>query len=275
MQSILKILLYLSVVLQLLAGCSTLQTQGPVSELSSLQYQRAGGALLALKELEDVDTLIKLDNNWLANHFETELRAQSMLGETYRFRKLKFIFSNQIILLETIVDIKDEEENAIAASLTGEIVLKYRESGLVWQPHFSQVQITSRNFTFANGSYSEAIPELTQSTLENLNKDIAQAVVQNDRNTIKLNPVPLGEIQVGASLPGFAELAATNTQSLRGVFMIAGSVVLIDSSVTSIALDLAFIPALSTCPADVTVSRAEFASDIDSREPARHFQGHE
>ncbi|MFC1701619.1 DUF2914 domain-containing protein [Pseudomonadota bacterium] len=267
MQNILKNIFYLSIVLKLLVACSTFQTQGPVSELDSLQNQRASGALLALQELEDVDTLIKLNNKWLANHFETELRAQSILGETYKFQKIKFTFLSQIITLDAIVDIKDENENTITASLTGDILLKYRENGLVWQPHFSQVQINSRNFTFANGSYSEAVPELTQTTLENLNKDIAQAVVQNNRNSIKLNPVPLGEIQIGASLPGFAEIAARNTQSLRGVFMIAGSAVLIESSVTSVALDLTFIPDLSTCPADVTVSRAEFTSKIDSREP--------
>jgi len=51
------------------------------------------------------------------------------------------------------------------------------------------------------------------------------------------------------------------------VFIIAGSAVLIDSTATSIALDMAFIPDLSTCPADVTVSRAEFVRDIESREP--------
>lgn len=49
--------------------------------------------------------------------------------------------------------------------------------------------------------------------------------------------------------------------------MLAGSAMLIDTSITTVALDLAFIPDLSTCPADVTVSRAAFASDIRSREP--------
>ena len=92
MQNILKNIFYLSIVLKLLVACSTLQTQGPVSELGSLQNQRASGALLALQELEDIDTLIKLNNKWLAKHFETEIRAQSILGETYKFHKIKFIF---------------------------------------------------------------------------------------------------------------------------------------------------------------------------------------
>jgi hypothetical protein len=42
---------------------------------------------------------------------------------------------------------------------------------------------------------------------------------------------------------------------------------LIDSTVTTIALDMSFIPKLAICQADVTVSRAEFVNDVKSREP--------
>jgi len=271
---ILKTLFCLVAGLQLVSACSVLQTQMPVTELASLQNQRAASENLALQELQDIDTLIRLDNRWLTKQFETELNAQATLGETYSFRKLKIKFTNQIITLESIVDILDENGYAISAALSGDIVLKYRGNGLEWHPRFSQLQITSKDFTFANVSYTEANPELTRATLQNLDTDLAQAVVENGRNTIPLNPVPLGEIQVGASLPGFTGSTARYTQSLRGVFMVTGGVVLVDSSITSIALDLAFIPDLSTCPADVTVSRAEFVRDVQSREPvgiARHM----
>jgi hypothetical protein len=260
--------------LQLVAGCSVLQNEKPVTELASLQNQRAINENLALQELQDIDTLLRLDNRWLAKQFETVLKAQASLGETYIFRKFKIKFINQIIVLETIVDIKDEFGFTINAALSGDIVLKYRGNGLEWHPRFSQLQITSKDFSFANVNYAEADEEFTRATLQNLETDLAQAVVENSRNTIPLNPVPLGEIQLGASLPGFAESMAQYTQSLRGVFMVVGGVVLVDSSVTSIALDLAFIPDLSTCPADVTVSRAEFVRDVESREPvgiARHM----
>ena len=50
--------------------------------------------------------------------------------------------------------------------------------------------------------------------------------------------------------------------------MVNGSAFLIDSSVTTIALDMSFIPKLAFCQADVTVSRAEFVNDVKSREPA-------
>jgi hypothetical protein len=227
-----------------------------------------------LRELQDIDTLIKLDNRWLAKQFETVLASQATQSEIYNFRNIGFNFINQFIILEAIVDVNDDAGNTISATLSGEIVLKYRGKGLEWHPRFSHLQVTSNDFSFANVSYTQADPEFTRAILQKLDSDLAQALIENGGNTIPLNPVPLGEIQVGASLPGFAESTASNTQSLRGVFMVAGSAVLVDPSITSIALDLSFIPDLSTCPADVTVSRAEFVHDVQSREPvgiARHM----
>ena len=269
----LTILFYVVAGLQFMVGCSVLQTEKRVTELASLQNQRAASENLALQEMQDIDTLIKLDNRWLAKQFETVLVTQATLSEIYNFRNIEIKFINQIIILEAIVDIKDDIGNTITATLWGDMVLKYRGKGLEWQPRFSQLKVTSKDFSFNNVSYTQADPEFTRATLQNLDTNLAQALVENGRNTIPLNPVPLGEIQVGASLPGFSESTASNTQSLRGVFMIAGSAVLIDSSITNIALDLSFIPDLSTCPADVTVSTAEFVHDVQSREPvgvARH-----
>ena len=258
---------YLIVGLHILVTCSMVPTQAPDNRVSSLQNQRAANAGLAVLALENIDTLIKLDNDWLTQQFAAVLKAQSALGGIYSFDTIKIVFTNQYISVRTVVDIKDDKGNTITAALSGDILLNYSGNGLEWRPRFNQLQISSKNFTFANISYTEPDAELTRTTLQNLNADLAQAVLENSSNTIPLNPVPLGTVQVGASLPGFAESSAETTQSLKGVFMIAGSAVMIDPSVTSIALDLAFIPDLSTCPADVTVSRAEFARDIESREP--------
>ncbi|MDX2416538.1 MAG: DUF2914 domain-containing protein [Xanthomonadales bacterium] len=264
---ILANLFYLIVGLHVLVTCTMVPTQAPDSRVSSLQNQRAANAGLAMLALENVDTLIKLDNDWLARQFTAVLKARSALDGIYSFDKTEIVFTNQYISLKTIVDIKDKNGNTITAALSGDIILNYSGNGLEWRPRFNQLQISSTNFTFDDSSYIEPDAELTRTTLQKLNADLAQAVLENSSNTIPLNPVPLGKVQVGASLPGFAESSAEATQSLRGVFMIAGSAVMIDSSVTSIALDLAFIPDLSTCPADVTVSRAEFAKTIESREP--------
>ena len=85
----LTVLLCLVTGLQLVTACSLLQTEMPVTELASLQNQRAASEYLALQELQDIDTLIRLDNRWLAKQFETVLKAQATLDETYKFRKFK------------------------------------------------------------------------------------------------------------------------------------------------------------------------------------------
>lgn len=258
---------FLIVGLHILVNCSLVSTQAPVTRVASLQNQRAANAGLAVLALENIDALIRLDNDWLAQQFAAVLKAESALGGIYSFDKIKTEFNNQYISLSTIVDIKDKKGNTITASLSGDIILNYSGNGLEWRPRFDQLQISSKKFTFSDSSYEQADAELTRTTLQNLNAGFAQAVWNNNSNAIPLDPVPLGTVTVGASLPGFAESGVETTQSLRGVFMIAGSAVLIDASVTSIALDLAFIPDLSTCPADVTVSRTAFARTIESREP--------
>jgi len=257
----------MAICLHLIAGCSMLQTEEPVTELASLQNQHAVNALFSLSDMQDIDTLIRLDNHWLENHFESVFRDQAATGDNYSFRKIEFTFINQIIELESLVDIKDEYGNSVSANLTGTINLHYRGNGLEWRPRFSELRITSRDFVFAGDTYTQASPDLAALLLNGLNTNIISTIVENNLNTIPINPVPLGEIQVGATLPEWTGAVATSTQSLRGVFMVAGSTILIDSPFTSIALDLSFIPDLSTCPADVTVSRAEFTRDVQSREP--------
>jgi hypothetical protein len=257
----------MTVCLHLIAGCSMVQTDETVTELASMQNQHAVNALFALSDMEDIDTLIRLDNHWLESRFDNVLREQAEVGDTYRFKEIDLSFNSQIIELNSIVDIKDETGNSISASLNGSINLHYRGNGLEWRPRFGQLRITSRDFAFAGNDYAEATPDLNAQLLQGLTTDIAQAVIENNRNTIPINPVPLGEIQVGATLPEWTGAVATSTRSLRGVFMVAGSAILIDSATTSIALDLSFIPDLSACPADVTVTRAAFTRDVRSREP--------
>ena len=261
-------LTFLALGLQLWTGCAVLQTSQPVTELASLQNQRAVNTLFALSEMREIDTLIKLDNQQLESQFARVLKTQAESFDTYDLHKLKFDFTNQIIFLEALFDIKDEFGNRISANLSGDINLQYRGTGLEWQPRFRQLQISSRDFVFAGDSYVEASAELGRVVLENLNRDIARPVIEKNLNSIPVKPLPLGEIQVGASLPRLTGATASITKPLRGLFMVAGSALMIDSAYTSIALDLAFIPDISTCPADVTVSRAEFTADVRSREPA-------
>ena len=255
------------VTMQLLVACTTMQTMGPVTGSDSLQKQRSTNASLALDNLEEIDALIRLDNRWLAEQIKTALITQAASTGQYDFRSLKLDFVRQTIPFEAFVDISDEQGNVISASLSGEILLDFSGKQLEWLPRFDKYQITSKNFIFEDGAYFEAIPELTTSSFEKIKSNIAYALIDKGGNAIPLTAVPLGEIQVGASMPGFSDAPAINSQALEGIFMIAGSAILIDSSQTSIALDMTFIPDLSTCPADVTVSRAEFVTGVESREP--------
>jgi hypothetical protein len=166
-----------------------------------------------------------------------------------------------------VLEITDNTGNIISASIYGDVSLDFNGRQLEWFPHFNQLQISSSDFSFEQETYVEPIPELNQSLLQRLNTDISDALILQDNNVVPLNAVPLGKIEVGASLPGFAHSVASETQLLKGVFMVVGSAMLIEPSVTSIALDLEFTPNLSYCSPDITVSRAGFASSIKDREP--------
>jgi len=267
MQTVLMRFFCLAILMLAMSACSVLQPAATVTEKASLQNQRAASAEVALSQLQQIDTLIKLDNDWLAKQIESELNLQAAKTGKYSFRKLKVDFGRQVIVLDANIDISDDAGNIIAASINGEILLNFSGSRLEWLASIKQFQITSKDFSFAGGNYAEPIPELTAASLQGFETDVVDALILQGNNGIPVNAVPLGEVQVGASLPGFARSPARHTQALRGIFMVTGSSMLIESSVTSLAVDLSFIPDLSICPADVTVSRAEFASGIEDREP--------
>lgn len=259
---------YFAITAQVMVGCSFLQQNiDPVSERASTQNQRTESAALALQKLDELDALIKLDNEWLADEFSAALKKQAISTGYFNFRKLKLNFGGQLISLQATVAIKDQQGNIISAAVAGDIMLVYSANSLEWLPDFTRLQVTTKDFEFEDGIYAEPVPDLTQHLLAKLNTDVADLLIESGDNSIAMNPTPLGEIQVGASLPGFNKLPARHTQALRGMFMVTGNAILIEKKTTSIALDLAFIPDLSTCPADVTVSRALFTSDIVSREP--------
>jgi len=267
MKTMLMRFIGLIIFMSMVSACGVLQPAGTTSNKASIQNQRAASAELALSQLQEIDALIRLDNDWLAEQIEHELVSQASSSDKFRFRKLKLDFGHQVIDLNGSVEISDLQGNTILASVSAEILLDYTSSHLEWLANIKEFRITSKDFVFENGSYMEAIPELSLSSLNGFKAEILDALMQQGTNKIAINAVPLGEVQVGASLPGFADKPARHTQALRGIFMVAGSSMLIESSITSIALDLSFIPDLSTCPADVTVSRAEFTNEIESREP--------
>ena len=273
MRKLMTRVLCLAVVTQFIFACASLQPTGPVLEQASIQDQRVTDAALALLELDEVDTLVRLDNHKLAEQISTGLSLQAEISERFHLRKPKVRFSKQYIALESGLEITDITGNIISATVYGDVSLDYSENHLEWVPHFNQLQVSSSNFSFEQGTYTEPTAELNQLLLQRLNADMADALVLHGNTAIPLNAIPLdaaplGRIEVGASLPGFARSAASEIQLLNGVFIVVGSAMLIEPLVTSIALDLEFNPNLSYCPAEVAITRAGFTSSVDEREPA-------
>lgn len=260
--------LCLLIVTQLLQGCTALtRITATQSWTAPGQNQRIGEARHHLKELAEIDSLIKLDNKWLASQFGAAIETQAAGTDHLVFRKLSFRFSSQFISLDAIVDISDQSGNRISAAVTGDVNLAFASDNLRWFPRIGEMQIKSKDFTFEGVDYSSGTPNLQSSLLRNLNTEIIDSLVENGSNAIAFDALPLGEIQVGARLPGLSTSSARHTESLRGVLMMAGSAHLVEKASTTVALDLTFKPGISECPSDVTVTRAEFARDIKSREP--------
>jgi len=268
MRSLLAAVLSLVFAASFMAGCSLWQPQpGVVSERASMQNQRTANSLLAVQDLAESDALIRLDNRWLSRQFETVIEQRTSSAEQFSLRKLKLEYARQLIWMEADIEVSDGQGNVISAIVSGEVRLIFNPGHLEWLPRFSRIEIHSRDFNFADGIYAEPVDELNQYVLQGFNAEVADAVIQSGDNLIPLNPFPLGEIQVGAALPGFNRAPARHTRSLRGIFMVAGYAMLIEPSTTTIAVDMTFLADLSTCPADVTISRALFTGEVVSREP--------
>jgi len=260
-------LIGMTVCLQLLLSCTALQSTKSATERASIENQQARDAALHLSKLAQIDTLIKLDNQWLGSQIETVFSENSELSDTFEVLDFKVKFSNQYIEIKAIVNVLDDNRNVISATASGDILFNFRGTGLEWSPRFRALEISSRDFAFEGVNYIEADLHLDKLVLENLNSDITISIINQKMNQIPLSTVSLASIEVGASLPGFSQSPASQQQELKGIFMVNGSAFLIDSAATTIALDMSFIPKLAICQADITVSRAEFVDDVKSREP--------
>ena len=122
MQKLLTRLIYLTVAVQLMVSCSvleTLQTGAPASDKAALQNQRATSAALALQGLEEIDTLIRLDNDWLEDQVMAILNSQAATTGQYSFRKLKLSFVRQTISLDATIDISDNPGNVMRVCREG------------------------------------------------------------------------------------------------------------------------------------------------------------
>ena len=267
MRTLLIQIICLALATQFVISCTTMQTDQPVPEHTPTQTQRAAVAELALLKMDEIDALVKLDNEPLGRQIASVLREQASESGDFYFRQLDIHFNRQWISLTSTVDIADGTGNIVRATAAGDILLEFSGNSLQWFPLFSELHITSTDFNYADGAYAESIPELDQLALDRLNTNVTDALLLYDNNTIPLDAIPLADIEVGAALSTLSNITATQTQALKGIFIVAGSATMIEPDATSIALDLEFIPDFSVCPADISVSRSVFVREIKSREP--------
>ncbi len=169
--------------------------------------------------------------------------------------------------IEATLQIANGSDEPLRANLNGDAILTFSGNQLNWLPRFDQLKVSDSGFEFEGQTYSEATGELEDMLLHRVNSEVADAVIVAGRNVVQINALPLGQIEVGAALTNFPDVAATKTHALGGVFTVAGSSILVDRGTTSIAADLGFIPNISDCPADLQVSRSTFARQIVNREP--------
>ncbi len=237
-----------------------------VGKLTPVQSERVASTELDLQKLQQVDTLIRLDNHKLAEEISRHITQQA--SETpYHFDRLKVVFAKQFIKLEATLSISDTIGNSIVATATGDVLLDFSGNHLEWFPRFDQLQIQSKNFTFENNVFSAPTTALQDRILGQLNEAVFAVLLLHDKNAIALTAVPLGTLEVGLVLSGFGNLESRQSETLKGIFIVKNSATLIERRTTTIALSLEFIPDLSNCPADVSVSRAGFTQNIKNREP--------
>ncbi|HSM69042.1 MAG TPA: DUF2914 domain-containing protein [Xanthomonadales bacterium] len=252
---------------QLSGACTTIKQYLPFLETPAAPSQSAVMAMAAMNDLTEIDAYIKLDNELLTTQIGSVLEAQVSMSPLFSVSRLKVRSAQQVIAVDVALRVLNGQNEPLDAVAEGDVILSFSGSQLIWLPHFNRLAVESTEFTFDGDAYDQATPELEERLLDRFNREIADAVIVLGKNAIFLTPLPLGTIEVGAALADFARVSASGSHELGGVFTVAGSAIMIERSVTSIALDLEFIPNISACPADLVVSRSAFANEVRDREP--------
>lgn len=267
MQSLFKRLLVLVVVLQCLQGCSVQQPAMPVERSNPKSDIRASEANQSLVQLDKTDVLVKFNSSMLAAEMEQRLKQQFSASKQLMPQSIEVNFEAQFIRLSAHWQIFDDQGERLEAYTTGEIQLQVSGEGLNWTPGFDEIDIQAIDFVFDEGSYAESVPELNEQLLALINAGMHPKLPGGQIYQIAFEPVPLVTVSAGTRIPSFDNASSTNAEAVRGMFFITGSALLIEPDATTLLLDMSFKPNLATCPADISVSRAMFARQIDAREP--------
>lgn len=267
MRRVLNQWLVLVITTLFLLSCSTIRQHPSVSESGASAQQQVLFASRQLEKMHTTDALVKLDNSLLATEITTQLKQHAAHSGVFDFNNIAVRFEPQFIHLLTGMSINDGNGSVVQAVAMGEVRLEISGDRIEWFPAYDSFRVTSTGFRFAENDYAEATPELNGRLLNQLNSELDSSLRKTDFNHIDLQPVPLGEVEVGTRLVTFDKLTSVKSKPLKGIFFVTGSAVLIEPAQTSILLDLSFVPDLAVCPADIEVSRAVFSRAIENREP--------
>ncbi len=258
----------------LLNACAGLANRLPSAQKNGIQEafeqeenRRAESALAILHELEHTDVLIRLNNDLLAEQMQHELSQQARAIDLGSLREIEIGFGRQYIGLSALVDFPGPQGETLTAVLLGDIRLSFSGNHLIWLPQFHRASLQGVSLGPGGGIGSSVADSLLNAEVARANREVTDAVIIRGRHTIPLDHVPMGRVNTGVLIDFFSSTTVEGSRELGGVFTVAGAAILIDPDTTSVALDLEFVPNISSCTPDLTVSRAGFAREIRNREP--------
>lgn len=250
-----------------LVGCAAIEPLVRGDSHAPERELRIRAAARDLQSLNSVDVLINIDNRFLAGQIQAGMDGLTRQITSVQFRDVQVRFMRQYIALDARALVTGVDGAQVEAGLSGEVVILYSGSGLVWQPRFNQISVPGADLAAMTVDQLTRFSHWQQALKDRLDSELTSILLQGDGHEVQIQPMPLGILEVGARLTNIPGAVTNLSQRLGGVFTNAGSALLIDDDSTLLALDLNFVPSFSECRGNVAVSRAVFAREIKDREP--------
>jgi len=263
-------LLALCAICAWLVGCAAgplvrAPSQPLPAEHAAPQAERVREASESLAALDEIDVLVRLENGLLGADIRDGLATLLAEVSVLQTPTVDLRFFDQYIALDVTADYRDGEETVGGMVLHGDVALLFQAGRLLWQPRFHSLELLpgAEPAADAAGTGADRVANL----LGKIDAELTRRVLGSSVNVIELEPVPLAILEAGARLGGPTGRVASESLELDGVFTTAGVAILVEPEATSLALDLDFVPSVSSCEGDVEVTRAAFAQEIRNREP--------
>ncbi|MDX1406221.1 MAG: hypothetical protein R3192_16910, partial [Woeseiaceae bacterium] len=213
-----------------------------------MQNYMASVAIQSLTELKEVDSLIRLNNDFLSTQIENSIVGGSSSLYNVEVLRIDVRFLQQFIKVEADIRFDDDSGNSVLGKGLGDILLVFSGNSLIWLPHFSEISIVDTNFRFGGELFEVASNALLDTFMDNINGELIRGIMLNGDNTLAINAIPVDRIEVESVLATLNGATAPANQDLGGVFTVAGSSILIEPTSTTVALDFEFLANIASCP---------------------------